>query len=42
MDKDFQRDLGEKGRDLARHMTWEKTTEDTLAVYHRILGLKKD
>lgn len=41
MDEDFRRDLGDKGRDLARHMTWEKTTEDTLAVYHRIIELKK-
>lgn len=42
MDESIRKDLGEKGLELARHLTWKKTTEDTLAVYHRILELKSE
>jgi len=37
MDKDLRKDLGARGRSLARDLTWERTTEDTLSVYKRIL-----
>jgi len=41
LDETKRRQFGEKGRHLAEKLTWDKTTEDTLAVYHRILELKK-
>ena len=41
MDKDLRMELGERGRNLAKGLTWEKTTQDTLAVYYRILELKR-
>jgi UDP-glucose:(heptosyl)LPS alpha-1,3-glucosyltransferase len=40
-DGDLRKELGAKGRELARHLTWEQTTEDTLDAYHRIMELKK-
>ncbi|MBN1626662.1 MAG: glycosyltransferase family 4 protein [Deltaproteobacteria bacterium] len=40
MEENFRMNLGLKGRQLAERLTWEKTTEDTMAVYHRILKLK--
>jgi len=39
-DGDLRKELGAKGRELARHLTWEKTTKDTLDVYYRIMELK--
>jgi len=41
MDRNLRKDLGAKGRELAKHLTWDQTTEDTLDVYHRILQLKE-
>jgi UDP-glucose:(heptosyl)LPS alpha-1,3-glucosyltransferase len=40
-DGDLRKELGAKGRELARHLTWEQTTEDTLDAYYRIMELKK-
>lgn len=40
VDKNYRRELGEKGRLLAEKMTWEKTTADTLFAYYKILELK--
>jgi UDP-glucose:(heptosyl)LPS alpha-1,3-glucosyltransferase len=40
MDGDLRKELGAKGRELARYLTWEQTTKDTLDVYYRILELK--
>ena len=42
MDKAFRTELSQRGRQLAKKLTWEKTTEDTVAVYQRILQLKKE
>lgn len=42
MDEEKRRQLGEKGRKLAEKLTWDKTTEDTLAVYDKILKLKDE
>ncbi|MDB9823346.1 glycosyltransferase family 4 protein [Deltaproteobacteria bacterium] len=42
MDKSKRTSLGAKGRELAKQLTWDKTTEDTLTVYYRILKLKND
>jgi UDP-glucose:(heptosyl)LPS alpha-1,3-glucosyltransferase len=39
-DGDLRKELGAKGRELAKHLTWEQTTKDTLDVYYRILELK--
>ncbi len=41
MDGDLRKELGAKGRELARHLTWDQTTKDTLDVYYRILELKE-
>lgn len=35
--EDFRRELGEKGRQLAKKLTWEKATQETLDVYREIL-----
>jgi len=40
MDERKRIELGQKGRQLAENLTWDKTTEDTLAVYNKILKLK--
>jgi UDP-glucose:(heptosyl)LPS alpha-1,3-glucosyltransferase len=37
---DYRRDLGKRGHLLAKKMTWEKTTADTLSIYHKVLELK--
>jgi glycosyltransferase involved in cell wall biosynthesis len=37
MSEDFRRELGEKGRQLAKKLTWEKATKETLDVYREIL-----
>jgi hypothetical protein len=34
--------LGEKGLQLAKKITWEKTTADTLSAYYTILELKSE
>ena len=39
--EDLRKELGAKGRGLARYLTWEQTTKDTLDVYYRILELKE-
>lgn len=41
MDKEFREALGEKGRQLARSLTWEKTTRETLAAYYHVLACKE-
>ncbi|HJX34938.1 MAG TPA: glycosyltransferase family 4 protein [Desulfatiglandales bacterium] len=41
MDEGLRKELGAKGRELARHLTWDQTTKDTLDVYYRILELKE-
>jgi UDP-glucose:(heptosyl)LPS alpha-1,3-glucosyltransferase len=41
MDGNLRKELGIKGQELAKHLTWDQTTEDTLNVYHRILQLKQ-
>jgi UDP-glucose:(heptosyl)LPS alpha-1,3-glucosyltransferase len=41
MDKKYRMTLIEKGYELTRGLTWEKTTEDTLNVYYDVLNLKK-
>jgi len=40
-DGDLRKELGAKGRELAKHLTWEQTTKDTLDVYYRIMELKE-
>jgi glycosyltransferase involved in cell wall biosynthesis len=40
-DKNLRADIGTKGRELIKGLTWNKTTQDTLAAYHRILRLKE-
>jgi len=40
MDKGLRIDLGAKGREIAKRMTWDKTAGDTMAVYERILNMK--
>jgi hypothetical protein len=40
-DGDLRKELGAKGHELAKHLTWEQTTEDTLDAYYRIMELKK-
>jgi UDP-glucose:(heptosyl)LPS alpha-1,3-glucosyltransferase len=42
MDKDKRIEFGRKGRELTKKLTWDKTTEDTLAVYEKILKLKNN
>ena len=42
MDKDLREDLGSRGQRLARELTWERTTEDTLSVYKRILQSRRE
>jgi glycosyltransferase involved in cell wall biosynthesis len=37
-DGDLRKELGAKGRELARHLTWEQTTKDTLDVYYRMVN----
>jgi hypothetical protein len=41
MDGNLRKDLGAKGRELAKRLTWYQTTEDTLSVYYKILQLKQ-
>jgi UDP-glucose:(heptosyl)LPS alpha-1,3-glucosyltransferase len=41
IDKDYRKELGNKGRLLAEKMTWEKTMADTLSAYYRVLELKR-
>jgi UDP-glucose:(heptosyl)LPS alpha-1,3-glucosyltransferase len=41
LDKNLRADIGAKGRELAKGLTWDKTTQETLAVYHRIMRLKE-
>ncbi|MFC1820295.1 glycosyltransferase family 4 protein [Thermodesulfobacteriota bacterium] len=40
MDESYRMSLSLKGRQFAKQLTWEKTTNETLAIYHRILQLK--
>ena len=40
MDKKHRMTLVEKGYELTRKLTWEKTTEDTLDVFYTIFNLK--
>ncbi len=40
MDETKRRQFGEKGKKLAEKLTWDKTTEDTLQVYYKVLNLK--
>ncbi len=38
MDGKTRSDLGKRGRQLAEQLTWERTTEETLKVYERIVN----
>jgi UDP-glucose:(heptosyl)LPS alpha-1,3-glucosyltransferase len=40
VDKEYRKELGNKGRLLAEKMTWEKTTAETLSIYRKVLELK--
>jgi UDP-glucose:(heptosyl)LPS alpha-1,3-glucosyltransferase len=42
LDKAKRLELGEKGLQLAKKITWEKTTADTLSAYYTILELKSE
>ena len=41
MDESYRKELSEKGRQLAKKLTWEKTTEDTLSAYYEVLERKR-
>ena len=41
MDEGLRSNLAKKGRELAKQLTWEKTTDATLGAYRKILDLKK-
>jgi UDP-glucose:(heptosyl)LPS alpha-1,3-glucosyltransferase len=41
MDESYRKELGEKGRQLAETLTWERTTEDTLSIYYEVLERKE-
>jgi UDP-glucose:(heptosyl)LPS alpha-1,3-glucosyltransferase len=40
MEKSYRDDLSKKGRQLAETLTWERTTEATLATYYEVLERK--
>jgi glycosyltransferase involved in cell wall biosynthesis len=40
-DESYRKELGEKGRQLAETLTWERTTEDTLSTYYEVLERKE-
>lgn len=40
MDEDYRSELSKRGQALAARFTWDKTTEDTLEVYERVLQRK--
>ena len=40
-DDDYRRDLAEKGRDRSRDFRWERTAEQTLALYREVLGAEE-
>ncbi len=41
MEGGYRKELGEKGRQLAETLTWERTTEATLSTYYEVLGRKQ-
>lgn len=41
-DNEYRSELGEKGRRVAENLTWERTTEATLAAYYDVLGQKRE
>ena len=41
MDEAFRANIAEKGRHLAKKITWEMTTEATLSAYFELLQRKK-